>query len=391
MKVAIVAPHIFMQDALLRKVIFSPGTLAIDLANELISQGVDVTLCTLGAVTTTAKNLTADLSLFEQELQLRGDDYMDLLRKHPLTFITLARQVQGEILAKVFTKANDGEFDIVHVYMNEEELGLTFAALCNKPVVFTHHDPFNFLTRYRSIMPKHTDKNWLSISLAQRNDMPPITNWIENIYHGLQPDAFKPVQSPTNDYIAYIGRIIEPKGVHLAIDAVKLYNQQNNANLKLKIAGKHYSGDKDGYWQRILPEIDGGVIQYVDFIDNDQDKNVFLANAKALIVPSIFSEPFGMVSIEALACGTPVIGLDSGAIPEVITNGKTGIVAPKVMADKTLNQSATVAKLAEAIGQINTINRVECRKDFEARFTISHMAENHITAYKKLVSKSSTK
>lgn len=385
MKIAIVAPHIFMQDRLLNRVIFSPGRLAIDLANELQAMGEQVTLFSPGPITTTSKNQTADLSLLQAELKLRGDDELSLLKKHPLTFVSLARQIQAELLATAFDQANQGKFDVVHVYMNEEELGLAFNRLCNKPVVFTHHDPFNFSTKYRSLMPQYTQANWLSMSLAQRQAMPSDTNWVSNIYHGLPETKFKPLAKPTSDYFAYIGRIIEPKGVHLAIAAVKQYNHQNQTKLKLKIAGKHYSGTKDKYWQQIEAQL-GDDIEYVGFLNDDRSINKFLGNARGLIIPSIFDEPFGMVMIEALACGTPIIGLDSGAIPEVIKNGQTGWLVNKQLDGDELDQDQTINNLIEALAKISQLDRSACRQDFEARFTISRMAKDHLAAYQKLVS-----
>src|SRR3954471_645659 len=98
MKIGILVPHIFMQDAVLPNVIFAPADLAINLAEEMQNLGHDVTLFSPGNVSTKVKNQTADLSLFETELKTRGDSYIDLLRKHPFTFITLARQVQSELI-----------------------------------------------------------------------------------------------------------------------------------------------------------------------------------------------------------------------------------------------------------------------------------------------------
>lgn len=380
MKVAIVVPHIFMHQDILPKVIFSPGTLAIDLAEGLIEEGMDVTLATPGPIQTRAKNLTTDLSAFEAELAGRGDTYIELLKKHPLTFITLARQVQAELIAGVYARANQGEFDIVHVYTNEEDIALPFAKLCKKPVVFTHHDPFNFLIKYKAVFPKYKHLNWLSISKSQRKGMPKDTNWVGNIYHGLAPDTFKPNENPSNDYIAYLGRIIEPKGVHSAIQAIKLYNNQNpDSTLKLKIAGKHYSGKKDQYWQeQILPHLTDSNIEYVGFIKDTAAKQDFLGNARALIIPSLFEEPFGMVMIEALACGTPIIGLDSGAIPEVIEQDKTGLIVQRY------SEPQTILSLSQAISNIAACNRKVCRQEFEMRFTLSRMTQGHLAVYQKL-------
>ncbi|HTH72000.1 MAG TPA: glycosyltransferase [Candidatus Pristimantibacillus sp.] len=363
MKIGLVVPHIFIDKDILPSVIFSPGTLALQLAEGLQDLGAEVTLFTPDRADTTVTNVTADMSLFEIELAGRGDNYLDLLKKHPLTFVSLARQVQAELIAKAYAMANRGELDVVHIYTNEEDIALPFAEFCQKPVVFTHHDPFRLLVKYKSSFPKYRQLNWISISLAQRQQMPPDTNWVANIYHGLPEGEFAPNYEPTGNYVAYIGRIIESKGVHLAIDAAK------QAGVKLKIAGKHYAGHgKDAYWhEKVEPQL-GQDIEYVGFVKG-KAKQDLLGNAAALLVPSTFDEPFGMVMIEALACGTPVIGLPSGAIPEVIKDGKTGFVTED---------------LPGAIAKINTIDRHTCRAEFEARFTLRRMCEEHLDVYGRL-------
>lgn len=388
MRVALVVPHIFMHREILPQVIFSPGHLALSLAEELQKQGADVTLFTPGPVETKVRNICSDLSLFERELAGRSDTYMDLLRKHPFTFITLARQVQSELVAKAYSTANNGQFDIVHIYTNEEEIALPFAKLCQKPVVFTHHDPFNFLVKYKNNLPKYKHLNWISMSYAQRLGMPKDTNWVGNVYHGLDDPKLQPLKKPSKDYIAFIGRIIEPKGVHLAIAAVKKYNKTATKPLMLRVAGKHYAEEsKDRYWQeKILPEIDNETIFYDGFLEDATAKQKFLANARALLVPSLFDEPFGVVSIEAFACGTPVVALDSGALPEVVEDEKTGYIVKKTLNwNRKADGSSAIKDLAEAIGRVDNIDRSLCRQAYETRFTLSRMAREHLEVYSKLI------
>jgi glycosyltransferase involved in cell wall biosynthesis len=386
LRVGLVVPHIFMQREILPHVIFSPASLALTLADGLNDLGVKVTLFSPGPVNTNATNVTADLTYFKKELASRGDSYLDLLKKHPFTFITLARQVQSELVATAYAAANKGELDIVHIYTNEEEIALPFANLCSKPVVFTHHDPFNFLIKYKNMYPKYTSLNWISISYAQRKNMPRNTNWCGNVYHGLGEKSLCPVNNPTNDYIAYLGRIIEPKGLHIAIKMLKKYNQKSKSKLKLKIIGKHYADhQRDHYWKnRVLPEI-GELVEYIGFV-SEQDKQNYLSNAKALIIPSIFDEPFGMVAIEALASGTPIIALNSGALLEIIKNEKTGLIASKVwLTDGTIDEDATAANLESALSKIDMINRQDCRQDFENRFTDEKMCRGHLSIYTNLI------
>ncbi len=380
MKIGIVIPHIFMHRDVLPDVIFSPARLALQLAEGLQTLGEDITLFSPGPVDTSVTNVTADLSLFEQELSGRGDSYTDLLKKHPVTFVSLARQVQAELIAKAYAMANRGELDVVHIYTNEEDIALPFATLCTRPVVFTHHDPFNFLVKYKNVFPKYKHLNWVSLSLAQRTGMPADTNWAANVYHGMDQDMLQPLKKPSGNYVAYLGRIIEAKGVHLAIAAVQMYNQTASKPLTLRIAGKHYSGHKDHYWhERILPALNDPHIEYVGFVCTDADKQAFLGNARALLVPSMFNEPFGMVLIEALATGTPIIGLNSGAIPEIVKDRFTGLIVPKKDTDE-----ATAAGLARALRKVSGIDRMVCRHDFELRFTTGRMCRDYLAVYEEL-------
>ncbi|GAC1386829.1 MAG: glycosyltransferase family 4 protein [Candidatus Saccharimonadales bacterium] len=394
MRIGLVVPHVFMQATILPNVIFSPGHLALALAEQLAQMGHQVTLYTPGPVNTSVANKTADIAFFSQFIETQKTDFLKLLAARPLTFVTLARQIQSELIARAYADANRGSLDVVHIYTNEEDLALPFAALCIQPVVFTHHDPFNLTANYQNVFPKYRQLNWLSISFAQRLTMPLNTNWIGNIYHGMVAHAYVPEVDNSDPYVAYFGRIIHAKGVHLAIQAIKLYNRTAEQPLKLKIAGKHYAdSSSDSYWHKhIAPEI-RDKIEYVGFLKNDADKQKFLGGATGLVIPSTFDEPFGMVMIEALACGTPLLGLDSGALPEIITP-TVGVIVPKVLQksiahrQQKLDETATIKRLAAAIPKLRHIDRQLCRRLFEERFTIEKMASDHVAAYQRLLTKS---
>jgi glycosyltransferase involved in cell wall biosynthesis len=394
-----------MHQQILPDVIFSPGKLALDLAHGLVERGHQVTLFTPGPVErylqdTQIQNLTADLILFEQELAVRGDTYLDLLKKHPLTYISLARQVQSELVAQAYELANQGQLDVVHVWCNEEELALVNARFCKVPVVFNHHEPFNFLTRYRAIFPKYPNLNWTSFSYAQRETFGlPVeqVNWVGNVYHGLPVDQYQLETNP-EDYLLYMGRIIQPKGVHYAIAAAK------QAGKSLKIAGKHYAGhSKDKYWQEFVePELDGDQIEYVGFVKDVEDKQALLGKAQALLMPSTWQEPFGLVAIEAMACGTPVIGFDRGSLPELVENGTNGWVVDYQEEEKAKKNGHIVNKnwqqlqkdqffqfnlerLVSAINQINQLDRKKCRQKFVKRFELEKMANGYEALYQNLI------
>lgn len=381
MRIGLVVPHIFMQDSLLDKVIFSPADLALRLAEGLQAAGHEVFLYTPGAVTTSVHTVTGDMSGFDAELRLRGYGFIELLKKHPLTFATLARQVQADLIAKAYADANAGALDIVHMYANEEDIGLQFAQFCQQPVVLTHHDPFNLTVGYKQLFPRKKHLNYIAISESQKAAMPPDTNWLATIPHGMPKDMLAPGVGG-DAYVAFIGRIIEAKGVHHAINAINLYNKTAARPLTLKIAGKYY---QDGYFERMIQPHLNDKIEFIGFIKTAAEKQALLGGALATLVPSVFAEPFGMVVIESLACGTPVIGLRSGAIPEIIKDGVTGYTVPST-ADEEV-----AGAMADALTSISDISRRRCREEFEARYTQERMVQDHIAAYKTALLNHATK
>lgn len=396
MKIAIVVPHFFMQDYYLKNAIFSPGFLAIDLATELAKLNNYVTLFSPKKVTLpkNVKNIVSDYSLIQKELDLRGYGLNELMQKHPLTYITFARQMQSQLIDMAYKMANDNKFDLIHIYINEEDVAMQFANLCNKPIVFTHHEPFNFLTRYKTSFAKFKDLNWISISYSQQKTIDVKMNWVANIYHGIELKSLQYLKSLKKEnykeYFLYLGRIIEPKGVHLAIDAIKEFNIKNKSSFKLKIAGKHYSNN-DSYWEeKIQPFIDNNEVEYIGFINDDLLKDRLLYNAKALLMPSTWEEPFGMVILESLRCGTPVVGLKSGALAELIEDNLNGFLSKVYYSDlNKVDEIKTVKGLLKSMQKIDFIKSSDCINFVANGFSKEIMAKNHLKVYRKLLSKMS--
>ena len=352
--------------------IFAPKELALNLADGLQILGHDITLFTPGSVRTKVKNTNVDLKYFEEEVEkltgksIKEGGTTELLKKKPLTFITLTRQIQTELVAKCYQMANDGKFDLVHVYTNEEEIAMAFARFLKVPSVFTHHEPFNFLARYRTNFQKYKDLDFISISKSQQKAFPNL-NFVGNVYHGIDVNRFKLNEKPKN-YFAYLGRIIKPKGVHLAIQACL------ESGNRLKIAGKHYSGHGgDKYWEKkIKPFIDNKQIEYVGYLKSDKEKSDFLGGAKALLMPVQWEEPFGMVMLESMTTGTPVIGFNKGSIPEVVKDGETGFVV------------RDVKKMKEKFKEVDKLDRVKIREKVEKEFSLEKMIRGHEQIYKKV-------
>lgn len=262
------------------------------------------------------------------------------------------------LISKCYAQANNA--DIIHAHFNISNI--FYADLVNTPTIQSLHSPLT--QEQKIILENFKSRYFISFSLAQRKQMPDL-NWIANIYHGVDTELFAFNPEP-QEYFLYLGRITEEKGIHFAIEAAKA------ANVPLIIAGRSYL--TEGYWHsQIEPHIDGKMIRYVgeaDFIK----KIDWLKNAKALLFPTQYDEIFGLVMIEAMSCGTPVIGWNNGSVPEIIQNKKTGYVV------------SSSSEMIKAMNNIQKIDRRDCRKRAEDLFSVEKMVNGYVKIYERVVS-----
>jgi glycosyltransferase involved in cell wall biosynthesis len=367
MKIALVTPHLYMWDKLLKKSIFAPGTLAINLANELIKKDHKVSLFTTGPVPTKAKVVPLDLS--EEKKILRPYNYqISELIKHDLKkFKKLFRETEHKILISAFQKAQ--QFDVIHVFITSVILGPQLAKKCITPTIFTVHDPFKFHFSQSQINNTLQKVYFTAISNSQKKLLPQIT-FKSTIHHGIDLNKFSFHKQHKNYFVSY-GRIITPKGVHHAVNVCRKTHNQ------LKIGGLHYEGHGgDHYWsKKILPFVDNKLIRYEGFLTKQKDKNILLGNAKALLFPIDWEEPFGLTMVEANACGTPVIAFNRGSVPEIIRNGINGFI---------VNDEK---EMIEVMEKINKIDRRECRLYVEKFFPLDKMVSQYERLYYSLLHK----
>jgi glycosyltransferase involved in cell wall biosynthesis len=206
----------------------------------------------------------------------------------------------------------------------------------------------------------------ISISHSQKRGLPN-ANWLATIHHGLPLDAYRPTYEPRAEepYLAFLGRLSRDKRPDRAIEIAR------RSGLKLKLAAKIGDDDRAYFRDNIEALIDGDRIDYVGEITEDE-KAAFLGNAAGLLFPIDWPEPFGLVAIEAMACGTPVIAWTQGALPEIVDNGVTGFVV-----DNVGDAVASVPALLD-------LDRRQVRAVFEKRFSAARMARDYLAAYMRL-------
>jgi len=204
----------------------------------------------------------------------------------------------------------------------------------------------------------------ISISNSQRRPLPQ-ARWIRTIHHGL-PERLLMPHSGKPSYFAFLGRIAPEKRVDTAIRIAE------HCGVTLKIAAKIDRADRDYYDEQIKPLMSSPYVDYVGEI-NDHEKSAFLSGAIALLVPIDWPEPFGLVMIEAMACGTPVIAFNRGSVPEVITDGVTGFIVE--------DEAGAIG----AVDRLSHLSRTGIRRHFEQHFTAKRMALDYLAVYRELM------
>jgi glycosyltransferase involved in cell wall biosynthesis len=311
------------------------------LTEELVRQGHEVTLFASGDSMTSA-NLVSSCPV---ALRLNPDGEDELA----LHFV---------MLEKVFRVAAD--FDIIHFHL--DYLHFPVSRRQEIPNITTLHGRLDIPT-LKCLYREFPDMPVVSISDAQRGPLPWI-NWQGTVHHGLPLDLL-PAGKADGGYLAFLGRISPEKGVDRAIEISR------RVGLPLKIAAKIDKSDRKYFETQIRQLFDSPDVDYVGEIGESQ-KGDFLGKARALLFPIDWPEPFGLVMIEAMSCGTPVVAFHGGSVDEVIEDGVTGFIVDNV------------EQAAHAVDRIGDIDRGRCRKVFESRFSAARMVADYMNIYTRL-------
>jgi glycosyltransferase involved in cell wall biosynthesis len=312
------------------------------LTEELVRQGHDVTLFA------TADSITSAELVPSCARPLRADpSCRDTTAVHLYMLEEVARQAHA--------------FDLVHFHTGYFHFPLV--RRLRFPHVTTLHGRLDY-PEFVALHEEYSELPVVSISASQRTPLSGV-NWSGTVYHGLPPDLYR-MGAGKGDYFAFVGRISPEKGLH---DAVEIARRMQTP---LKVAAKVEMADI-AYFEAVKHVFDDPLIDWVGEI-NDDEKQEFLGNARALLFPINWPEPFGLVMIEAMACGTPTVAFRHGSVPEVIDDGVSGFIVDDV------------AGAVRALDGLDAFDRAACRATFERRFTAGRMAADYLRIYGDLAS-----
>lgn len=339
MKIAQVAP---LWESVPPKLYGGTERIVSYVTEELVAMGHDVTLFASGDSETAARlEAISPQALRLQTGIFNRDAYLMMLHERGL--------------------GSAHDFDIIHSHL--DFTGFPLARRNPVPVVTTLHGRLD-LPELEPVYREFSEMPLVSISDAQRRPLP-WANWAGTVYHGLPRDMYTFHPQP-GGYLAFLGRTAPEKRPDHAIEIAK------RTGLPLRIAAKVDNVDRTYFEAEIEPLLDHPLIEFVGEI-SDAEKDEFIGNAMALVCPYDWPEPFGLVLIEAFACGTPVIAYRRGSIPEIVDHGVTGFICD------------TIDEMVDAVGQVPLIDRKQCRAAFDERFTADRMARDYVALYERLL------
>ena len=312
-----------------------------NLTEALVRLGHDVTLFASGDSQTSAKLVP----MIDQALCFNPE--VDATALHTAMLEDIYRQAD--------------RFDVSHSHL--DYLTLPFVDRTTTPTVLTLHGRLD-RPEWDSVFHAFAHANYISISDSQRNDIPDL-NWLATVYHGIDVDSFK-YYPRQGKYLAFVGRMSPEKRPDLAIEVAI------RTGIPLKIAAKMDYREVSYFESYIKPMLDHPLIEWLGEVD-EMEKRKLMGNALALILPIDWPEPFGMVFIESLACGTPVITCPRGSVPELLKDGVTGY------------SGCTADALIEAVAKVRSVSRHGCRRYAKRRFDMRRMALEYVNVYSKVL------
>lgn len=342
-------------------IIYAPADLGLQIAHGLITRGHSVDFfAPKGSKTSPAPLVSLNL----EPLADTYESFQSLLVNPAYASDNILATWDAYLAEEMFRRAHLGEYDLL--LFHHPEVALPFVRnYPNVPVAYIMHDPITALQARTLKMYTTPNQHVISISDKQRETAPDLP-YLATVYNGINTDYFTPTRDKKGDYLLFLGSILPRKGTREAVEVARKSGE------RLVIAGPTYPDNRAYFAEFVEPFIDNDQIRYLGHVPHDQTAPLF-QNAKAFLMPIQWEEPFGLTMAEALACGTPVIAINRGSVPEIIEDGKTGFIV------------SSVDEMVDAVKKIHTIDPKVCRKTTETRFSVDAMVDAYEQACMRLI------
>lgn len=367
MRIGLLFPSIYASPGLYPDKIFAPRELLTDLGNKLVDMGHEVTVFSVPDVETKARVVGSSIDGVKNLLPYYKFRDADGLHRPVLDAEFAKREFEISCITQAFKSIQKGELDVLHCYHDSSVFYTHYLneLFVDFPVVYTLHDPLpppgSF--EFREFL-RFSGHNYVSISaMFRQSDLK--LNFVDTVYHGIDLSHY-PINEHPSDSFLFLGRLVTDKGLHNAVAATKISSSHLTVSINLP-----KEGETNEYYERLKPDLESASCTVLPVVDKKHRIELY-GNAKALLFPIEWEEPFGIVLIEAMACGTPVIAYNRGSVPEIVKDGVTGFIVD------------SVEGMVKAMGRIGEIDRAACRAHVANHFTVDTMTEGYIRVYEKL-------
>jgi glycosyltransferase involved in cell wall biosynthesis len=341
-------------------IVYAPIDLSINISEGLVARGHSVDYFGPNGTHLEANVETMNLRPLIHNMA----EFRSLIESADLMTHYIPGLWDGFLVREMFERAQRGEYDLLHFH--HPEVAFPYVKLYpDVPVVYTLHE--SLTPWYREVLEMYDTPSQYYISISNNQRIPaPDLSYISTVYNGTDTNLFS-FSAKHEDYLLSVGRIVPEKGIK---EAIQVAQQTNN---RLLIIGPTYPDQQDYFDQHVKPHLNDKIV-YLGFIAH-ADLPRYFQNAKAFLMPIQWEEPFGLTMTEAMACGTPVIALRRGSVPEVLVNNKTGFIVN------------SIAEMVKAVGKIDTIKPRIIREHVEVNFSIAKMVEGYEAAFTNVLKK----
>lgn len=386
MKIGLFLPSLLMLEKYKER-IFAPKKLFLDLADALVDRGHKVYVYSTSDVKTRAEVISGDKILEKEDLQSKSlgiDKSWAMMRYKPIPI-----EYELDLTIKAFLHARKHGIALIHAY-HDFMIRYMEKLVPDVSVVYTLHDPVpspGTLEKWR--LKQFADDFYIAISKHQARQYGDFIRKPKVIYHGIKVSEF-PFSASGGRHIGFIGRLVPQKGAHEAIAA------SLELKIPLEIGTSPFYYKSDYFKKEIKPHLQGKLISLSGYLGGKR-RLEWLKTAKAVLFPIRWDEPFGLVMIEGMACGTPVIAYNRGSVSEIVRDGVTGfIIEPEEGEHRTQSSMTKIKKgdwiikkrgvlgLVEAMKRIGEIDREKCRRHVEENFSLERMVSEHEKLYQKI-------